>query len=208
MYIYFALTIIIIIVLYFALNSYDYSNEHLVNISNEALQDIAKVFNTDNLIVTNATITGSLNLLPKGVIVMWNGTMPPTGWVLCDGTNGTPDLRGRFIIGTGQGSGLTNRKLNDSGGEENHILSTNEMPSHTHPYFDSIWIENYPYFSSNFGNGVLKNNDFGDNLFGTAGGYDGDNNVIGYNTNTKSTGGGQPHNNMPPFYALTYIMKT
>lgn len=37
--------------------------------------------------------------VPGGVIVMWSGTTAPTGWSLCDGTNGTPDLRGKFIVG-------------------------------------------------------------------------------------------------------------
>ena len=43
------------------------------------------------------------NRLKKGIIVMWSGadTDVPAGWVLCDGTNNTPDLRGRFILGSG-----------------------------------------------------------------------------------------------------------
>jgi microcystin-dependent protein len=186
----------------------------LINLSNEAIQDISGVYSNDNLKVTNATITGSLktgslNLLPRGSIIMWYGTEVPEGWILCDGTNGTPDLRGRFVVGTGQGSGLTNRNLNDKGGEEMHALTVNEMPSHNHQYFDSFWIENFDFFNKKFGGkGISQNNDFGGNLFGNGADYDTDNNVIGYNTNTKNNGGSQPHNNMPPFYALTFIMKT
>ncbi len=41
------------------------------------------------------------NSLPSGVILMWSGTQIPTGWALCDGQNGTPDLRSRFIVGAG-----------------------------------------------------------------------------------------------------------
>lgn len=39
------------------------------------------------------------NVLPKGMIMMFSGSTIPDGWVLCDGGNGTPDLRGRFILG-------------------------------------------------------------------------------------------------------------
>jgi microcystin-dependent protein len=71
-------------------------------------------------------------LIPFGTIVMWTGSTAPTGWALCDGTNGTPDLRGRFILSQGQGSGLTNRLINQVGGAETHVLTTSEMPAHTH----------------------------------------------------------------------------
>jgi microcystin-dependent protein len=45
----------------------------------------------------NLDIAGGFNLLPRGIIVAYNGETAPAGWALCDGTNGTPDLRGRFI---------------------------------------------------------------------------------------------------------------
>lgn len=183
-------------------------NEHMTELSNESIQALSSVYNSNNLTVTNATVTGSFNLLPRGSIIMWYGSTVPNGWTICDGSNGTPDLRGRFVVGTGQGPGLSNRTMGDKGGEENHILTINEIPAHSHPYFDSFWIENYPFFRDNFGHNVQQNNNFGGNLFGNGGSYDGDNNVIGYNTNTSNTGGGGSHNNMPPYYALVFIMKT
>ena len=71
------------------------------------------------------------NMIPSGVICMWSGesTAIPSGWHLCDGSNGTPDLRDRFIVGAG-----STYKVKDTGGEASHTLTTNEMPSHNHGF--------------------------------------------------------------------------
>lgn len=114
--------------------------------------------------------------VPSGVIVMWSGTLAsiPTGWALCDGTSGTPDLRDRFLVGAGN-----EYAVSDIGGEKEHTLTTNEMPSHTHS------------------GGVMAHH-------GAAPGDDGA--IMTLNT-TGSTGGDQPHENRPPYYALAFIMK-
>ena len=114
---------------------------------------------------------------------MWFGSIIPDGWAICDGTNSTPDLRGRVPIGVGQGSDLTQRNLGDTGGEETHILSVDEMPTHTH----NVDIS----FSNN-----------GINIAGTS-----DVAVPGGATSTSTTGGDAGHNNMQPFVALNFIMK-
>lgn len=64
--------------------------------------------------------------IPKGVIVMWSGTKAtiPTGWGLCDGTNGTPNLIDRFVFGA-VNAGTT-------GGSNSLTLTTANIPSHTH----------------------------------------------------------------------------
>lgn len=164
-------------------------------VSAEALNNISSIYNTTNMKVGNLSANGSLsvngttelngtfNLLPKGCIIMWYGNTAPSGWVLCDGQNGTPDLRGRFVLGSGSGSGLTQRTLNQTGGEESHMLSIDEMPSHQHQS----------------GGGITS--DMGGGRFGGI--------IIRERTGimTDNTGGNQKHNNMPPFFVLSFIMK-
>ncbi len=130
------------------------------------------------------------NSLPIGSIVIWSGTVASisTGWQLCDGTNGTPDLRDRFVVGARQDSGgvsMTNvsGSLTKIGGEAKHTLTIAEIPAHAHSY---RWWPGW-YFS-------------GSSEYGAKGGPDDSH-------QTGSAGGGQPHNILPPYYALCFIMK-
>ena len=130
--------------------------------------------------------------VPLGVIVMWSGSIAsiPGGWALCDGGvhNGvqTPDLRNRFIVGARQDVGdvamtAVKGSLLQIGGEHQHTLTIAEMPSHTH---------------EESGHGGWP---------GCACGGD----PVGAQTKVQTgpAGGGQPHENCPPFYALAFIMK-
>ena len=129
------------------------------------------------------------SIFVQGMIIMWNNTVAtiPTGFVLCDGSNGTPDLRGRFVVGHHPSNG--DYGVNDTGGAEDVTLTIAQMPSHKH----DTSVDNTKLFPSN---GQTSIN------FGGAGGYPA-------TTFTMSnTGGGQSHENRPPYYALCYIMKT
>jgi microcystin-dependent protein len=154
----------------------------------EALDNIISMINSGTLTSTNlhltgdANIEGSLNLLPKGIIVAWGSDTIPAGWALCDGNNGTPDLTGKFIFGSNK-----NRKLNSTGGAENVTLSVSQIPSHSH--------------NLKVGKGDGHTNvgyvDQWDTkiIIGSKPGY------------ISNTGGGKPHENMPPYTALNFIMK-
>jgi hypothetical protein len=73
------------------------------------------------------TITGNSNLIPKGIIIGWATDKPPQGWALCDGTNGTPDLRGRFILGAD-----ATKQINTVGGSELITIKPENLPDHWH----------------------------------------------------------------------------
>ena len=127
---------------------------------------------------------------PVGAIVLWSGSVNriPDGWALCNGANGTPDLRGKFVVGYHPGDG--DYSVGKTGGEKTHTLSLDEMPSHSHDTPVSIW----GYHLSR------------DSLweFIAPGSY-----YPSHRTTIPSryVGGGQPHENRPPYYALCYIMR-
>jgi hypothetical protein len=83
-------------------------------------------------IATTAFVQQELNnfvAIPVGIIVMWSGAVinVPSGWVLCNGTSGTPDLRDRFIVGAGNAYSPGN-----IGGSDTIALTTANLPSHSH----------------------------------------------------------------------------
>ena len=131
--------------------------------------------------------------IPAGLISIWYGSIDtiPDGWALCDGNNGTPDLRARFVLGAG-----TKHSVGETGGEEEVTLTAEQMPMHSHyPTFDSATTGNYYSFA-------ISAHHYGAEESGY---FEADpRNLNGY---IYHTGEDQPHNNMPPYYALCYIMK-
>jgi hypothetical protein len=154
---------------------------------------------------------------PKGGIVMWSGSAGtiPLGWALCNGSNGTPNLQDRFIIGAG-----STYSVGNTGGTPNAIVV-----SHTHTASTSItemahahWISGASKDDGNFSGSGLNTQDWG--LYADAGTYSSTDPNSAYgrysgtaNTNitagtTVSTEGLNGTNaNLPPYYALCFIMK-
>jgi len=151
---------------------------------------------------------GNFNIIPKGTIMAWNGNTAPAGWALCDGANGTPDLRGRFVLGLHPGGGKNTKvpgadynQIGGTGGNQVHQLSGGEMPSHNHKVND--WAENS---SANQAHGnVYHRGSWYTREQNQKSGPE-DYNAL-FDSDSGLSGGNEVHNNMPPYYVLAYIIK-
>jgi hypothetical protein len=166
-------------------------------------------------LTVGSLVVGSGTLIPYGIIVMWYGSAAsvPTGWALCNGGSGTPNLMDRFIVaaGSGYGPGAT-------GGESTTYLSVGQLPSHTHSMPDlthSHTGATYGYANANSGGDCSARIAYGspncrwDSQLGI---YTNGTTWTATGTATPpgslgSTGSGWGIENRPLFYALCYIMK-
>ena len=160
-----------------------------------------------------SSLTG-ISAFVTGMIILWSGAANaiPSGWYLCNGSNGTPDLRGRFVVGYHDGNG--DYDVNDTGGAETVTLSTSQIPSHDHSFSGSG--------SSSHSHSFTVNNEYsqlfhpkqsmiarGENKSGTESyGTSSATVSLSISGTTNSAGSGGSHENRPPYYALCYIMKT
>lgn len=188
------------------------------------------IFSVPVNITTDLGVTGSVNvvgsysqnnviggIIPSGGIIMWSGNTSniPVGWNLCDGTNGTPDLRDRFVVGAGN-TYLTS----NTGGRADAIVV-----SHTHTATSSVtdtghshWISGASYDDGNFSGYGNNTQDWG--LYADASPYSNtdpqhsfgrySNSALTYisvNTAVDFIGSSGTNANLPPYYALCFIMK-
>lgn len=147
--------------------------------------------------------------VPQGSIIPWYGSPGniPNGFALCDGKNGTPDLRDRFLVGAGNAY-----KLGDIGGENSVKLSATQIGNHYHAFgsYDSnngwlIRLPSYATFPMPPGSGRAWWNGKGDWR-----GFQGPFATQSLDLVTSlaiSTAAQEAHENRPPYYALHYIMK-
>lgn len=182
----------------------------------------------DNLYGIIGTIPASSGTtIPAGAIMLWSGSIGsiPAGWYLCNGSNGTPDLRDRFVVGAGStyavdatgGSAdaitvshthtVTSTGTSGAAGSHTHGAWSNVSGSSSDSYTfahpagsDSVAATNY------VSNGYRETlNAAGQNAFSTAPDHTHSLSVTG---TTASAGTSGTNANLPPYYALCYIMKS
>lgn len=127
-----------------------------------------------------------LGTIPVGGIIAWMQSDIPDGWALCDGQDGRPDLQGWFIMGAND-----TYPPGSTGGVSRVTLTMDQLPPHSH----GMTVPN----TKHQGTEGWIHGDGGDIWRSKDGST--------YTTNTTSAGGGQAHENRPPFQAVYYIIR-
>lgn len=164
----------------------------------------------DNLYGILQTAPESAPAVPSGCILLWSGASGsiPSGYYLCDGNNGTPDLRNRFLVGAGD-----SYSVNQTGGSADAIVVTHTHtatstsvvtdPTHYHTY-QTGYNTALPTYGSNgnFGGGTPDDTS---SIYHSSAESTGV--TVATTTTNASAGTSGTNANLPPYYALCYIMK-
>jgi hypothetical protein len=149
---------------------------------------------------TNLTVNGVVGgITPKGGIILWSGaaTAIPAGWALCNGQNGTPNLQDRFVVGAGSAYAV-----NGTGGATTHVHGTSALYANIGMGYNNTELNFIMYEQR--GNlpsaGVITTGDIH--------GWTGKSGITGQLGATSISGNVDSSSNLPPYYALCYIMKT
>lgn len=179
--------------------TYGYNYKLVLKDSNDVL-----IYTYDNIYGILGTIPTSSSTVPSGMILLWSGSVGsiPSGYYLCDGSNGTPDLRNRFLVGAGDAYAV-----NATGGSADAIVV-----SHTHTATSVVTDagHNHTVTVSNQSsqNGTVSG---GGSLPATGGATLTTSTAttgVTVATTNSTTGTSGTNANLPPYYALCYIMKS
>jgi len=171
------------------------------------LQDSAggTIATYDDIYGILGTIPAASSTLPTGMILLWSGSIGsiPAGYLLCDGTNSTPDLRNRFIIGAG-----STYSVNQTGGSADAIVvSHTHTATSTSTVTDPGHFHTVPYAAGDaIGGGGAQPAYRGSGTSNTSSITTGI--TVATATTNASAGTSGTGANLPPYYALCYIMKS
>jgi len=184
----------------------------LTDASDVTIQTYDNLYGIIGVAPTPATPT------PSGVIVLWSGSIGsiPAGWYLCNGNNGTPDLRDRFVVGAG-----STYSVDATGGSANaivvshtHTFTTVTGGDHSHLIVADVNLSGTGGVGWTGGSYIAQTASVGNNLYSLTGTNttptvastktDGAHQHTG---TTDSSGNSATNANLPPYYALCYIMK-
>lgn len=155
--------------------------------------------NTSQIATTEFVTTAITNGgVPSGLIAIWSGSIAtiPSGWLLCNGTSGTPDLRDKFVVGAGSTYAVA-----ATGGSKDAIVvshthtATVTDPGHTHTYGQGERVQ------VGTDNGTAYDAETG-SAFSTQ------SSTTGISVSNSTTGSSGTNANLPPYYALAFIMKS
>jgi len=205
--------------LYVTYADHSYGTTNKVKVSGDNVTMVTQPTTTKSTAL--ATTEFVHNIMPYGAIIMWHGLVSaiPAGWALCNGTNSTPDLTGKFIIGASidvlNSSNAFYAATEVTGGftqiggtkdavtvEHDHVFGgvTDQAGSHHHDYYggSGSGLPGYPSVPVGGNNTVLY----------TVPTSDAGVHTHSYTGTTNPTGAAADNKNLPPYYALCYIMKT
>jgi hypothetical protein len=158
--------------------------------------------NTSQLATTEFVTTAVSTSFPSGGIIIWSGSALaiPTGWLLCNGSSGTPDLRNRFVVGAG-----STYAVGATGGSADAVVVSH---THTATVTDPGHIHNFPNCKSaqaGFDNGGASALDA---VSERTPSLTTNTSSTGISVGISTTGSSGTNANLPPYYALCYIMKS
>ena len=163
--------------------------------------------NSVNIATTAFVQTALSGAFIPGMIMLWSGSSAsiPSGWLLCDGTNSTPDLRNRFVVGAG-----STYAVNATGGSANAVVVSHTHTDAGHGHTDAGHLHGLSQIPNNSNRNVRTG--FYDQCVGapptsytTDTGFA---NIQAGFANIQATGVSGINANLPPYYALCYIMKS
>jgi hypothetical protein len=177
-------------------------NIEIINLSEDTTYNLYSWITITGKVQSETTIKEfQTNFIELGLIAMWYGTAEtvPTGWQLCNGTNGSPDLRNRFVMGNG-----STYTIGQTGGSANavllthtHTASTSASGAHTH----SIKIGSYGG-TTGAGGRTATGDTWTNHSTGGAGSH-----THTHTYSIASSGSSATNANLPPYRALFYIIK-